>query len=243
MVNSLKRIHQGFYIISVTFFFIILYPALYFYSRKPARYKRLNKIRSILSFVSSASAGIFYRYRYQSKIDWSKPFIICPNHSSNLDISAITMLPKGHFAFIGKHELLSNPLVGLFYRTIDIPINRDSKISAYKAFKKGEDYLKKGVSLIMFPEGKIPDDYPPVMNEFKNGPFRLAIEQQVPILPVSIKGLWRIMWDDGKKYGSRPGICNICVHEPVETTGMNVQQADELREKVFRIINKGIHED
>jgi 1-acyl-sn-glycerol-3-phosphate acyltransferase len=243
VVNSLKRIHQGFYIISVTFFFIILYPALYFSSRKPARYERLNKIRSILSFISSAGAGIFYRYHYQSEIDWSKPFIICPNHSSNLDISAITMLPKGDFAFIGKEELLSNPLVGLFYRTIDIPINRDSKISAYKAFKKGEDYLKKGVSLIMFPEGKISDDYPPVVNEFKNGPFRLAIEQQVPIIPVSIKGLWRIMWDDGKKYGSRPGICNICVHKPVETTGMSIQQADELREKIFHIINKETHED
>lgn len=193
--------------------------------------------------MSSAGAGIFYKYHYKSKIDWSKPYIICPNHSSNLDIPAITMLPKGHFAFIGKDELYSNPLVSLFYRTIDIPINRDSKISAYKAFKRGEDYLKAGVSLVIFPEGKIADDYPPVLHSFKNGPFRLAIEQQVPIIPVSIHRAWKIMWDDGKKYGSRPGICNICVHQPIETIGMNIEQADELKDRIYNIINKEIHEN
>lgn len=142
---------------------------------------------------------------------------------------------------MGKEELLSNPVIGIFFRTVDIPVNRESKISAYKAFKKAEEYLKKGTSVIIFPEGKIPEEYPPVMHDFKNGPFRLAIEQQVPVIPVSIKSVWKIMWDDGKRYGSRPGICNICVHEPVETIGMTIGQTDELRDRVFKIINKEIN--
>lgn len=220
-----------------------MYPALYFYSRKYERYKTLNKLRRVLSLLSSASTGIFYRYHYHSPIDWTKPYIICPNHSSNLDISAAAILARGKFAFIGKDELLSNPLTGLFFRTIDIPFNRDSNVSAYRAFKKGEEYLKKGISLIVFPEGKITEEYPPVIHEFKNGPFRMAIAQQVPIIPVSIKNLWKIMWDDGKKYGSRPGICNICVHQPIETIGMNPDQADELKERVFNIISKEINEN
>ncbi|HXH99511.1 MAG TPA: lysophospholipid acyltransferase family protein [Sphingobacteriaceae bacterium] len=238
MTTILKKIHQRIYLISVGFFFLVMYPAFYFYSRKQERYKTLNKWRSALSFLTSASVGILYRYHYQTKIDWSKPYILCPNHSSNLDISALTILAKGEFAFIGKDELLSNPLTGLFFRTIDISFNRDSKIGAYRAFKKGEEYLKNGMSLIIFPEGKISTDYPPVLHEFKNGPFRLAIEQQIPIIPVSIKKLWEIMWDDGKKHGSQPGICHICVHRPIETTGMVVAQADELRDKVFGIINQ-----
>lgn len=190
--------------------------------------------------MSSAGAGIFYRYEYRSEIDWSLPYIICPNHSSNLDVPAITMLPKGNFAFMGKDELISNPITGIFFRSVDIPVNRESKISGYKAFKKAAEYLEKGISVIIFPEGMIPDHYPPVLHDFKNGPFRLAIEKQVPIIPVSIKGSWKIMWDDGKKYGTRPGICNICVHEPVQTIGMDIGQTDDLRDRVFGIINNEI---
>ena len=155
----------------------------------------------------------------------------------------MTIFAKGYFAFMGKDELLSNPLTGIFFRTVDIPFNRDSKISAYKAFKKAEGYLRAGRSLIIFPEGKIGDDYPPVLHDFKNGPFRLAIEQQVPVIPVSIINAWEIMWDDGKKYGSRPGICNICIHQPVETVGMDILGADALKDRVYNIISKRINEN
>ncbi|WP_430996812.1 lysophospholipid acyltransferase family protein, partial [Klebsiella pneumoniae] len=123
---------------------------------------------------------------------------------------------------MGKDELLDNPLLRIFFETIDIPLNRDSKISAFKAFKKGEEYLKQGISLVIFPEGKIGEDYPPVLHEFKNGPFRLAIERQIPIIPVSMVNNWKKMWDDGSKYGTRPGICDICIHSPVLTEGLSL---------------------
>ena len=181
--------------------------------------------------------GFIYRYRIDAPIDWSKTYIICSNHTSNLDISIITTVVKANFAFLGKDELLENPLLKLFFKTIDIPLNRESNISAFRAFKKGEEYLKQGMSLVIFPEGKIGEEYPPVLHEFKNGPFRLAIEQQIPIIPVSLVEIWEKMWDDGSKYGTRPGICDICIHQPVETTGMTLDDADELKEKIYNIIH------
>jgi len=138
---------------------------------------------------------------------------------------------------MGKEELLNNPLTGLFFNTIDIPVNRESKISAFRAFKKGEEYLRMGMSLVIFPEGKIPDEYPPVLNSFKNGPFRLAIEHKIPIIPVTILDSWQKMWDDGSKYGSRPGICDICVHEPIETSALTIADIDDLRDRVYEIVN------
>ncbi len=221
----------------MAFFFYLLYPFLYYYSRKEERFVILNKFRFLWGFLSSFFSGIFYRYEIQQDIDWSKNYIICPNHTSNLDITALSLLVKSNYAFIGKEELLKNPFTGLFFKTIDIPLNRDSKISAFKAFKKGGDYLKMGMSLVIFPEGRIPDEYPPVLDSFKNGPFRLAIEHKISIIPVSILDTWQKMWDDGSKYGSRPGICDICIHKPVDTSELTIDDMVSLRDRVYDIIN------
>jgi len=90
--------------------------------------------------------------------------------------------------------------------------------------------------LIIFPEGKIDDAYPPVLQEFKNGPFRLAIEKNISIVPVSIN-VWKLMWDDGMKFGTRPGIGNVYVHAPISTSVLGVESADVLKEEVFKKIN------
>jgi 1-acyl-sn-glycerol-3-phosphate acyltransferase len=137
---------------------------------------------------------------------------------------------------MGKEELMKNPVLGIFFRTIDIAVSRESKISAFRAFKKAGENLERGMSLIIFPEGRIDDAYPPILQEFKNGPFRLAIEKNIPIVPVSINA-WQLMWDNGLKYGTRPGIGNIYVNQPIATVDLGEDGADALKEEVFKKIN------
>lgn len=145
---------------------------------------------------------------------------------------------------MGKEELTKNPVLGLFFRTIDIAVSRESKISAFRAFKKAGENLEKGMSLIIFPEGKIDDQYPPILHEFKNGPFRLAIEKNIPIVPVSIINIWHLVWDNGFTHGTRPGIGDIYVHEPILTSILAEESADFLKEEVFNKINsKLLHHD
>jgi 1-acyl-sn-glycerol-3-phosphate acyltransferase len=110
-------------------------------------------------------------------------------------------------------------------------------MSAFRAFKRAGDYLNQGISVVIFPEGGISDGYPPRLGSFKNGPFRLAIEQNVPIIPVSIPNNHEKMWDDGSRYGTKPGISHIYVHAPVATSALNVEDADDLRNTVYNIIN------
>jgi 1-acyl-sn-glycerol-3-phosphate acyltransferase len=77
-----------------------------------------------------------------------------------------------------------------------------------------------------------------VLQPFKNGPFKLAIEQGTPILPITISNNWKLMWDDGSKYGSKPGICDIYIHAPVEVGNLQVTDAELLKDQVFNLINK-----
>jgi 1-acyl-sn-glycerol-3-phosphate acyltransferase len=238
----LKKAHNYLYVASVAFFYFLLYPLLYYFSRKPAGYKYMNKLRRLWGFLSSACVGIFYRFTFEVPIDRTKTYIICPNHTSNLDISVMSLLVKNDFSFMGKEELTEGIVTRLFFRTVDVPVNRDSKMSSYRAFKKAMEKLQNGTTMIVFPEGGIADDYPPIIQSFKNGPFRLAIEAGIPIIPVTSLNTWKMLWDTGTKYGSRPGICNIFVHKPIETAHLTIEDADNLRDRVYQIIQQRFEE-
>jgi 1-acyl-sn-glycerol-3-phosphate acyltransferase len=238
----LKKVHLFLYQCSVAFFYFLLWPFMYYFSRKPERYKYLNRLRRVWGIVSSFCVGMRYHYHFEVPIDWSNTYIVCPNHTSNLDITAMSLLVKSNCCFMGKEELVDGIVTRLFFRTVDIPVNRESKMASFRAFKLAMDRLKKGITVIIFPEATIPDNYPPDLHQFKNGPFRMAIELKVPIIPVTSVNTWKIFWDDGKKYGSKPGVCDIFVHKPIETAHLTINDADALRDEVHAIISKKIEE-
>src|ERR1700744_2946233 len=108
MILALRRLHTHFYRYSVAFFFLLVWPLLYFLSRKKARYIYIDNFRKFIIRCSTTISGIFFRVKYEKKIDWSRTYVIVGNHTSNLDVSAIAMACKNNLCFIGKEELLSN---------------------------------------------------------------------------------------------------------------------------------------
>jgi len=237
----LKKLHCYLLMFNMAFFFLLLYPALSYFSKKPGRYWGMVKLRRWWARLSTGFGGVFFSFEFEEPVDWSKTYMICPYHTSNLDTAMISLLVKSNrVCIMGKEELTRNVLTGIYFRTVDLPVDRSSKIASFRAFKAAGERLKSGTSMIMFPEGGIENDYPPKLQEFKNGPFRLAIEQQVPVLAVTSLNTWKVLWDDGLKYGSRPGICKIFVHKPIQTEGLTVDDADRLRDDVFRVISAKI---
>jgi len=227
-----------FYATIVALLYFVLWPFFYFFSRNPSRYATLDKLRAAWGFLSSGLAGFIYKFEYEEPIKWDRPYIVCPNHTSNLDITAMCILVKNEYCFMGKDELLDSFVTRLFFRTVDIPVKRESKMSSFRAFQKAVERIKQGISLIIFPEGAIAHHYPPVVNEFKSGAFRLAIELKIPIIPVTSLNTWQLFYDDGVKYGSRPGICHIYVHKPIETAHLSIDDADALRDRVYGLIKE-----
>ena len=236
MINILRQIHRYYALFIIFLFFILFYPLYFVAAKKEKWYGFLNKLRTANSLLCSVFIGIIFRFTYEEELASDQTYVICGNHTSNLDIMIFCFIAKGRFHYMGKEELLKNPVLKIFFSTIDIPVNRDSKMSAFRAFKRAGENLQKGMSLVIFPEGKIDDAYPPVLQEFKNGPFRLAIEKNISIVPVSIN-VWKLMWDDGLKFGTRPGIGEIYIHAPISTSVLGVESADVLKEEIFKKIN------
>ncbi|MBG6235819.1 1-acyl-sn-glycerol-3-phosphate acyltransferase [Pedobacter sp. CAN_A7] len=238
MNKRLRRAHRIYVIFVIVFFFLLFYPLYYIAASKPVYYRWLNKLRKYNARCCCLFTGIFFRLTYEQPLNNERTYIYCANHSSNLDIMAFCLLATGKFHFMGKEELLKNPVLKLFFNTIDIPVSRSNRISAFRAFKKAGHNLESGRSLIIFPEGGISaENYPPVLSPFKNGPFRLAIEKKILVVPVTLCDIWKKMWDDGEKYGSSPGICDIYIHKAIPTAHLTLDDTDRLKDEVFELIN------
>ena len=161
--------------------------------------------------------------------------MICSNHFSLLDIVTMGFLPI-NFVFVGKSSLGKIPLFGYMYRKLHITVDRSSLKDRYRALQKAMDAVDRGMSLVMFPEGGVLTECPPQMIRFKDGPFRVAIEKQIPILPVTIPFNWLILPDDDR-YLLYPRTLRMVVHQPVETKGLTLESVPELQQQVYNIID------
>src|SRR5690606_33761802 len=99
---KMKSLHKLFYLGSVLFWFALFYPALYILGRNSKKnYGKLIYLRRQIALLSSSMAGISYQVTHEKAVDWSIPYIIVANHTSNLDITAIMKACPAPFSFIG----------------------------------------------------------------------------------------------------------------------------------------------
>ena len=96
--------------------------------------------------------------------------------------------------------------------------------------------IDEGKSLIVFPEGGMLSLQAPQMSTFKDGAFRTAIEKKIPIVAVTIPFNWKILPDQSPMRLHKSKVC-IIFHEPLETTGMSLDDVGLLKTKTFQIID------
>lgn len=166
------------------------------------------------------------------------PFIVCANHTSYLDIFFMySILPKDKFLFMGKSEILSYPLLKTFFKNLNIPVFRGDRLKAAKSFIQARNELAKGWSIIIFPEGGIPEKTPYLM-DFKDGAFKLAKSAKVGVLPLTFKNNYHLFSDPEELLGfAHPGLAEIIIHPFIfkETVALLTEQ--ELNKKTFQAIN------
>ncbi len=168
-------------------------------------------------------------------------FIIASNHSSYLDTVFMYEAIGRNFLFVGKGELLSWPLFSLFFRKQDIPIRRGQTKAALVAMDRVAKSLRNDMSVAIYPEGTIPDDAPKLL-PFKNGAFKVAIEQQKPIVPVTWHSNYKVLLDPAKFFQySLPHKIKVTVHAPIATEGLTAADLLPLRSQAFETIQRELN--
>lgn len=200
--------------------------------------------RYIWSPLLSVLLLVWIKVEGKEKLKKGTAYVYCPNHSSYYDIIFAYWFVEGRALFIGKTELKKWPLMQVFFRNgkSDIAIDRKNPREAVKSLIMARNRLKEGYGMIIFPEGTIPDNAP-VLNEFKSGAFKLAIDNQTPVVPITFLNNWRLMSDPAKLFGPcRPGVSRIIVHEPIETRGLTDKDVLSLQQRTFEQIEKDLKE-
>jgi 1-acyl-sn-glycerol-3-phosphate acyltransferase len=192
-------------------------------------------LHRVWAWLYYALSFIPIRKVYSKKIDFKKQYIFSSNHFSLLDIPAIGV-NKIRPIFVGKSSLGKIPLFGYMYRNIHITLDRQNLKSRYNALGKCADELEKGGNLVIFPEGGIVSKKMPQMARFKDGAFRLAIEKNIPIVPITIPYNWILLPDDGKLLLHRHENL-IIFHDPIETKDLTIDDIDLLKTRVFEVIS------
>jgi len=241
-MKILRTLHTWYGLTVFTILFLIFFPLFLI----PIVFKRQFHLVGILNrwWAKLLFPLVFlpYRAECQSKLDPAKQYIFCPNHFSYLDIPAMGLNPVNAI-FVGKNDLENIPLFGYMYRKLHITVDRSKLKSRMNTILKSRKALDEGKSLIIFPEGGIISKKPPHMGSFKDGAFRLAIEKQIAIVPVTIPFNWIIL-PDHRLLRLHRGVVKVIFHKPIETRYYTDENIDELKKKVFEIINQELlHEN
>ena len=185
-------------------------------------------------------AGIFPSVTYTIKKNKiPRPCIFVCNHSSYLDIVLSYVVIPQYFIFVGKQELDKAPLFRIFFRRMNILVNRKSNVDSHRAFIESGRRLDKGQSVFIFPEATISSGGNLI--PFKNGAFKLAIDKQVPIVPIVFFDNWKHLQNGGfLTANGRPGIVRAQMLHAVDTQGMTNADLLPLREKIKQIIQEAL---
>ncbi len=234
--NPFRITYILYLLLTATAIFFLIYIPLRWALAKPERYPFAHKLRVFWGKLLMFLGFIRLKNVFEEEIKNDRPYIITPNHTSYIDIATVTSaLDMLDFSFMAKAELLKVPLFGIWFRTIDIAVDRKNARKAAEAYIKATRFFESGRSLVIFPEGTISAQVPKMI-KFKEGPFKLAIEKQIDILPVSIIGNHKIFNDAGTITGG-PGKVIQYIHKPISTKGLTMDDLESLKMQVFDTIN------
>ena len=164
--------------------------------------------------------------------DMRRPYVVVSNHESFVDILLISHLPT-EMKWMSKIEIMRIPLVGwMMWLARDIPLERGDATSTAKALDASRERLASKVSVMIFPEGT--RSKTGELRDFKSGAFRLAIEAQVPILPLAVYGTRDALRKHDWRLGNAKA--EVRVLDPISTEGMTMDDVPALSARVREVI-------
>lgn len=212
---------------------LLLFPFLLISIAKESWYPYFFKIARVWARFILLGMGFRVRIRREETPKRNKSYMFIANHTSMADIMLMLVTVKNPFVFVGKKELAKIPLFGFFYKRTCILVDRSSESSRKAVFLRAQRRLQQGLSICIFPEGGVPEKHV-VLDEFKDGAFRLAINHQIPVVPITfLDNKKRFSWIF---FSGGPGKMRVKIHHFLSTKKLTVADTKRLNEKARAII-------
>jgi len=239
-MNFLKNILRFFYriwfYILLALPIVIMFPILVLSILREEWYPfffRLARVWATFILVGMGFYPIIKREEHHTK---GQSYMFVANHTSMTDIMLMLYVTKNPFVFVGKAELAKIPLFGFFYKRTCILVDRKNPKSRRDVFARAQKKLDQGLSVCIFPEGGVPEDESILLDTFKDGAFRLAIEHHIPIAPMTFH-------DNKKRFSytflsGSPGKMRVKVLKTIPTATLELEDKRKLNTAVRAVILK-----
>ena len=189
------------------------------------------------SWIFSKLTFIRYKFFGRENFRKGKAYIYVSNHTSFLDIPGLTMLLPGQFRPLAKKELLKIPVFGWIAKSAAIIVDRSSHESRKKSMDRLKLFLHDGISILIFAEGT-QNRTDNILQPFKDGAFRMAVDTQQPVLPIVVLGAGRLMPPGTIEV--KPGLIRIYVGKEIPTDGLAIKDVAVLKQQTFDAMSEMI---
>jgi 1-acyl-sn-glycerol-3-phosphate acyltransferase len=179
---------------------------------------------------------IFHKNIYLEELKKDQSYIFVSNHISYLDSAIIPKTFRHPIRPLGKVEMAKIPIFGFIYKNVIVTVDRSSAENRAKSVLLLKSVLKKGISILVFPEGTFNTTHKP-LKEFYDGAFRIAIETQTPIKPVLLLNSYDRM-NYESIFSLNPGKSRSVFLPEVSVEGLTVSDVSMLKEKVFEMMRE-----
>ncbi|MGY6522761.1 MAG: lysophospholipid acyltransferase family protein [Mongoliitalea sp.] len=232
----LRKIYTGYALILFILTFLILFPLFLAASWIPGMQRYGRKVNQFWAKVYFSIIFMPVKIEGREHIKKGQPYVFAANHFSYIDIAMMGYIP-GDVVYIGKSSIRKIPLFGYYFRKLHIAVDRQSAKSRGAVLIRAKQHIDQGSSIVIFPEGGITTGAPPHMNRFKDGAFTMAIDKQIPVIPVTLSFNHLILPDDGKlTMNFKRG--KLVIHSPIETKGLTSADTPIIREKCYEVIQQ-----
>ena len=181
---------------------------------------------------------IFHRNVFIEPLKKDHSYIFVSNHISYLDSAIIPKTFRKPVRPLGKVEMSKLPIFGFIYKNVIVTVDRSSAENRARSVRILKSILKKGISVLVFPEGTFNRTHQP-LKEFYDGAFRIAIETQTPIKPVLLLNAYDRMHYKSV-FSLNPGKSRSLFLPEVGVEGMSLENINELKEKVFKMMEQAL---
>lgn len=169
-------------------------------------------------------AGVKLRVRGEHNLRRARPAVFVANHQSSLDPIVAAALVRRDFTVVGKKEARYDPRLALMNLALRPAfVDRGNTKQAKASLNDAVQRIRAGTSILIAPEGT--RTATPVVGRFKKGAFHMAMQAAVPIVPIVVRNAGELMWRRSPIVN--PGTLDVCVLDPVDTTGWTPQSLDE----------------
>jgi putative phosphoserine phosphatase / 1-acylglycerol-3-phosphate O-acyltransferase len=166
------------------------------------------------------AAGVHLNVLGEENLTEQRPAVFIFNHRNQVDPIIATALVRDNFTSVGKKELEKNPLMAALGKVMDAAfIDRENTKAAVEELKKIEDLARKGLSIVIAPEGTRLDTTE--VGPFKKGAFRMAMAAGIPIVPIVIRNAEVIAARDSNTFN--PGAVDVVVYPPIPVDDWTVE--------------------